>query len=116
MGAKHTPGPWDYVPANEHHGPYVTTDYGTTVADLYVLSEPVAWSSEARKPIPFMGEMAEANARLIASAPDLLEALKAARETILYLKNARWSECEGSDDEWIGYIDAAIARATGEAA
>ena len=77
MTEAHTPGPWDYVPANEHHGPYVTTDYGTTVADLYVLSEPVVWSSETRKPIPFMGEMAEANARLIAAAPTMFDYIAA---------------------------------------
>lgn len=49
----------------------------------------------------------------IAAAPAMLEALRDARETILYLKNARWSECEGSDADWIGEIDAALAQATG---
>lgn len=56
-----------------------------------------------------------ANARLIAAAPDLLAALREARETILQLKNSRWSECEGSDAEWVGGLDVVIARATGEA-
>ena len=104
MTDAHTPGPWDYVPANEHHGPYVTTDYGTTVADLYVLSEPVVWSSETRKPIPFMGEMAEANARLIAAAPDLLDALKRARRYVADLPIV--------GDADLAVIDAAILKAT----
>lgn len=36
------------------------------------------------------------------------EVLKSARETILDLKNARWSEAEGSDEAWVADIDAAI--------
>lgn len=81
-GPKHTAGPWDYVPGTQHHGPYVTTDYGSTVADCYVMSQPTAWSSEPSKPVPFMAEMAEANARLIAAAPDLLEAAQKAEDII----------------------------------
>lgn len=45
---------------------------------------------------------------------EMLEALKDARQTIIDLKNSRWSECEGSDDDWTGDIDAIIAKA-GEA-
>ncbi len=37
------------------------------------------------------------------------EALEGARETILELIRARGSEAEGSDDEWVADIDAAIA-------
>ncbi len=116
--AKHTPGPWDYVRGNEHHGPYVTTDYGTTVADLYVLSEPGVFSTtEARTPIPFMHEMAEANARLIASAPCLLEAL-----TVLYADYKALADSGDAGNWQLEDTDsgklalAAIAKATGEAA
>lgn len=59
---------------------------------------------------PSVAAALNATARTI---PALLEALRDARETILYLKNARWSECEGSDADWIGEIDAALALATG---
>lgn len=54
-----------------------------------------------------------ANAHLAVAAPDMLDALRTARATILQLKNARWSECEGSDEDWVRDIDAAIAKATG---
>lgn len=30
-----TPGPWDYVPGTEHHGPYVTSEFGSTICDFY---------------------------------------------------------------------------------
>lgn len=55
-----------------------------------------------------------ATGHLIAAAPDLAEALVEAREVILSLKNSRWSEAEGSDSDWVGFIDAALLKATGE--
>lgn len=104
MTEAHTPGPWDYVPGNEHHGPYITSDFGSTIADCYVLSEPGAFSStEARTPIPFMHEMAEANARLIAAAPCLLEALRLARRYVADLPIV--------GDADLAVIDAAILKA-----
>lgn len=39
-------------------------------------------------------------------------ALRTAREDVLHLVNARGSEAEGSDDDWVGYIDAALSPAT----
>lgn len=56
----------------------------------------------------------EANAHLIAAAPDLYEALEQARDTILELINARNSEAEGSDEDWVGGINAALSKARGE--
>ena len=89
MTDAHTPGPWDYVPGNEHHGPYITSDFGSTIADCYVLSEPGAFSStEARTPIPFMHEMAEANARLIAAAPDYHTAARETDRLALVIESA----------------------------
>lgn len=74
---KHTAGPWDYVASSEYHGPYVTTEFGVTVCDFYVMSNPTAYSVRNggdSKPILHLAEMADANARLTAAAPDMLMA------------------------------------------
>jgi hypothetical protein len=74
----HTPGPWQYVPSTDHHGPYITTGADFTygdIADFYVMSKP-DWPSTLNggpsKPVPHQGDAADANARLAAAAPDLL--------------------------------------------
>lgn len=76
--AQHTSGPWDYVPSTEHHGPYVTSEFGTTVCDFYVMTQPSLFSTAnggKSRPIHHLHEMADANARLTAAAPEMLEAL-----------------------------------------
>lgn len=78
----HTPGPWRYVPGTEHHGPYVATDAEMTygdIADLYVMSKPGFASTRnggESYPINHQGATAEANARLMAAAPELLASLQ----------------------------------------
>jgi len=65
---QHTPGPWLVEPATENHGPYITNDLrNVTICDLYFLQSKGFYTH--------CEEEAEANARLIAAAPDLLEAL-----------------------------------------
>jgi hypothetical protein len=62
--SKHTPGPWTYSDEyiDEQSGEY---------------SEPIVWAGEKHVAIVRVGiESSEGNARLIAAAPDLLEALK----------------------------------------
>lgn len=71
---KHTPAPWEYVPSTEHHGPYVTSEFGSTICDCYTMSQPGLWSTAnggPSKPVLFLAEMADPNARLIAAAPEL---------------------------------------------
>jgi hypothetical protein len=76
---KWTKGPWEYVPGTEHHGPYVTTAADCTygdIADCYAMSDPSSLSIRnggTSKPVLLQPENAEANARLIAAAPDLAE-------------------------------------------
>lgn len=54
--SKHTPGPWLYDYAPGYCGELIALEDGTTLAE-------------------FVTEPSEANARLIAAAPDLLDAL-----------------------------------------
>ena len=99
---KHTPGPW-YVLETKHcvGGPLGPNGIGSGIAMC---------GMRARTP-----EEQEANARLIAAAPDLLDALKGiVREIRAYSS----PECDDADS--IGYAelkaaDAAIAKAEGRA-
>ena len=75
--AKHTPGPWETVGAK-----YIwkTGDVGGAVA---IIAEPECESSNDFRPVRIASERWEeamANARLIAAAPELLEALKELRD------------------------------------
>jgi hypothetical protein len=83
MTTQHTPGPWKYLRTSGF-------DYGSTAY----------W-------IPgICGNVKdEANARLIAAAPDLLEALKVARHMIVE---------DGTPIGWsVSRLDEVIAKATG---
>ena len=79
--AAHTPGPWEYVPSTKDHGPYVTSQFGSTICDCYVMSNPNALSVRNggdSRPIHHLHEMADPNARLIAAAPELVAPFDAA--------------------------------------
>lgn len=93
---QHTPGPWAVsCESVDDEWAVVTTPGGAVIANV---------NADHRQ---------DANARLIAAAPDLLAALKDARDTIHMLVNSRGFEGEGTAEEWTVDFDAAIARAEG---
>lgn len=119
MMFKGTPGPWGYVPSNENHGPYVSCAWGAgDICDGYVMSNPDSLSIRnggISKPIHHQYDEADANMRLIAAAPELLEALIAAKEVCDVA--ATMTSCRADDDfVWSAQakINAAIAKALGE--
>lgn len=74
MDDKFTPGPWEYVPSTDYHGPYVTSEFGSTICDLYWMThpgEPSILNGGRSKAVHFLAEMAEHNARLISLAPEM---------------------------------------------
>lgn len=108
---KHTPGPWDYVPSTEHHGPYVSAICGD-IADCYTMSNPTAASVRNggdSYPIPFQGDEADANARLIAAAPEMLNMLRECRATFAYAAG----DGDGEAHQFVDQIDAVLAKAEG---
>lgn len=93
MSTKHTPGPWVVKPVeNEQGGFDIDSEYGYHIAET----------------IGGLDYEEEANARLIAAAPDLLEAL---RELLEACKDAKFAS-----DPFDSMPNArtAIAKATGE--
>lgn len=99
----HTPGPWSYRWETEARDWAIVTDAnGSIVANVNTETGPDASSAPATRQMP-----AEANARLIAAAPDLLEALTSSLELLEhhYPKPARNGQ--------IARARAAIAKATG---
>lgn len=105
---KHTPGPWDRI---------IADGYTVRHPQIYSDTGPVAnatWLGDGR-----LDEL-NANAKLIAAAPDLLKqrdellaALQDALGDLEYLKNAPESAYARPDDETIKAARAAIAKAGG---
>jgi len=107
MESKHTPGPWKVHPYVANSGKYnKCRDVGPSgIAVAQVIGA-------FEQPTP--GEECEANARLIAAAPDMLEALILARDMLITALEAddpaactqmEWPESE------LNQINAAIAKA-----
>lgn len=101
-----TPGPWLYVPSNEHRGPYVRTTangcYGD-ICDCYVMCK--------SKPHPHQGDRADANARLIAAAPALVETLREIRWIVDGQEDITDNDAPNDAMKIQMLIDAALARA-----
>lgn len=87
----HTPGPWDVFSRTDEYGDVL---YGITIDDRYL--------SEAE---------AEANQRVIAAAPHLLDACRVARESLWFMHTSSMIKLE---PELLAFLDAAIAKAEGE--
>lgn len=92
MNTSHTPGPWTYG-YNGAYGYCITTRGGTHIATS----------------ILYKKDGGEANARLIAAAPELLSALQALCDAQQHGDVASWA------NEWDAAY-AAISKATGEQA
>jgi hypothetical protein len=100
MKATHTPGPWSVF---EPKSPFVCYEGGDSPATI--VSDGVHIATMPGVRTRGLSETARVNARLIASAPDLLAALE------LIYSNA------GESPEWIrSRIGPAISKATGGAA
>lgn len=64
-------GEWECIASTEHHGPYVCSEFGSTIADLYTMTLPNERSTAnggSSKPVNFLHEMADPNAAYIAKA------------------------------------------------
>lgn len=96
--AKHTAGPW------RQNVLLVEDAHGVSVAQC------TRW--EGRQPRP---EIAEANARLIAATPELLEALKTTALNIRSLHGAQHGVVYEAYSVWLRIVEEAIAKAEGEA-
>ena len=93
---RHTPGPWDWTAFN-HGLCTVTHDKGSGIEnDCELIAQ---------------GYMGEANARLIAAAPDLLNALKGVQEAFAHLKPLELGEIV---EDALDAVDAVIAKAEGK--
>ena len=101
MVTKHTPGPW-VADDNE----------GFSMWKIYSRMSPSGSWVQGPCVAKVIGDSAEAdaNARLIAAAPELLEALEKALDAL----GGNDPYDLGYDDSICGYIRAAIAKAKGE--
>ena len=104
MNVEHTPGPWG-----------LSSETSTIIKayDAFGETKIIIGSASGYKGSPFFpsDETADANARLMAAAPDLLEALQA------LLPDAVGNHIGGPDTQArIDAARAAIAKATGSAA
>ena len=106
MNNKHTPGPWT-ISDNTNGEPRIYAPSGYCVALAVMPNNTNALD---------IRESAQANARLIAAAPDLIAALAGALYQMEQMSN---SETKENDiDLWQAQLDAieAIAKATGRGA
>lgn len=111
---KHTPGPW------VQHGTQVTDADGYEIADaqetciLLGYSEKLGidhWANDDRASRDRSEQEAEANARLIAAAPQMLEAL----QDVISNDDLSRNDWDRETMRVLRAVQAAIAKATGNA-
>ncbi len=107
--SKHTPGPWSVQTTQR---PHVAGHWREIVADKLVVAE-VYEDDEPHEPYSPLPKEAEANARLIAAAPELLEALKGFALNRAHLRTE--DPFDGALSRLLDMADAAIAKAEGSA-
>jgi hypothetical protein len=100
MSTKHTPGPWMYEPKGRGHVWSDCRDDGSG-AVIAVMPE----TNHGTK---------EADARLIAAAPELLSALYALLDDVSDLTDEAREAFSGINDRSVTLARAAIAKATGQ--
>ncbi len=96
--SKHTPGPWK---ADRAGNVETCGDDPALICECY---QDPHWQPD--------GVHAHSNAKLIAAAPELLEACKAARDAAT-IKLGTYSESEKAQNKIVWQLKAAIAKATG---
>ena len=100
MELKHTPGPWEVATKADK---FIIDSPKTKNLQYGRIADVQQYGDESAGP---MRVEAEANARLIAAAPDLLEALMTLPQTMFWSDDDLW--------KWSQNANAAIAKATGE--
>ncbi len=109
MSSKHTPGPWQVLP--EEMGKNYLRVRGTVLGLRYKIAD--VRNPDYEDVTRADAELTHANARLIASAPELLEALIRLEAELV---EDKYGECyEPSPFENLALARAAIAKATGGA-
>ena len=94
MNAQHTPGPWTVATRIAHDDSRLFAELNAARSDASVIIEAADPDEE------------QANARLIAAAPELLRALEFAKSEMHFHPATRNSEA-------LEFVRAAIAKATG---
>jgi len=104
MEAKHTPGPWEFGinPRGGYSNGVVVRPAGEFPHGLWIADCGCEYDEER-----------QANARLMASSPELLAACEKADQFFDHLKNS-WEVCHHTQ-AMMDQIKAAIAKATGAA-
>lgn len=107
---KHTPGPWRWQPSPHRTHPDMGAFFG---AD----GRRVCWFGDAEQYYPTQGEPpSEADAHLIAAAPEMKEALESTLWTLSVVDGS--ALCGGARDllaMLVSEVESALAKANGEA-